>query len=965
MPAPEAADSTALSVTKAWDGTTWQITLSWSGEIGPYTVSYSSDPTFQSGVASLAKNSSAASMTLPADSPNLECYSVTDSSIASPAVQGMGYDPEPAPSVPTASGNGLWWGDSITFVGNYLDPIPTGNTAEMYDQPVRASSVAGGPPYATAATFLIPDDARGFNAFVQAHGRSCTNTGLAFVSLYPRGIGPYTNIQGVAYAPQSGHVWVAADGIAQEIDVFQHDPVLVPGRTWSDLTWPYISRATNTNVILMVDGIYGVTTVYQVDLSSGIRSVFASTHDTSFTRDIWPSGIAVDPDGSACYIADSDQGLVVKIPAGAGSGSTIVDNWGDNVYNFPDPCGIDVNVGHQVVVASADGWTAYIPDQYDTWLYGYTDGVAYSLQVDRDVSTSTGYFVLYTNDNGIAEAFNANAIASSPAAYHAGTIFATPNGYIAVDPAVNYTIYHHWPQRVVINNSGQTAAYPSQYQSQDRVIQMLVEGWRGRKVRLRVIDPPDLSPYAPYGGYPARHDTAVPPYEANDNFGTTDYGVGLLPDGSDAAPSKILTFPQSSTSDVTDIVFYLKVPAQYSGDNFQVEATKCDYDGTVLPQRVMGLSAVYTSWKRAFVERDKMFRRGGLLYQSYGAPGSCGSGTFPPCCTDPDQLPCNQLKVYDWSIIAQGDAIVVFDEVNTVEAGGETRMVDAVVDNGDGTKTITLNLPLTKSYYASERTGLPPMPTFSATDTDTAHSGGIGVIASADLQVYDVDPNQMNGPHAAFYDADMGNAENPYGDANVEFLAPRDGMGVLPFLPEAWFDWASTFDLIASPLCRLSQVWFKNFLAGSGSPPTDLPHNYFHLLGVSFSTQFDGTTLSSGDWSYVARGNMEARGQSPVELLNGSRWVVVHEFGHQFDVNYCSSDDGCHDSRNAWCATVGNCALPSGSPTQICTMNGLYETNSYNTNGVARFCEDDLVSGDPNCGGSINPGAIRTDQDPQ
>jgi hypothetical protein len=902
QPSPEATDPTGLTVTKTWNSSTsnWDIVLNWSGGASSYgyTVSYCADPSFQSGVISLAKGTPAITITLHAGSPRLECYAVTSSATVSPAVQGMGYDPEPAPSTPTPSATGLWWGDSITLSANYLDPIPTANTTFMYDRPVRASSTTGGPPYATAATFLIPDDARSFYAFVQAHGRSSDTTTAPWVALYPRGIGPYTNIHGVSYVPQNGHIWVAADGVAQEVDVFQHTPALVSGRTWSDLTKPYISRVTLGNVILMVDGVPGVTTVYQVDLSTGLRTSYANTHDTGFTRDVWPIGIAADPDGSACYIADSEMGRIVKIPAGAGGGSTIIDHWGNYTWNFPDPTGMDVNVGHQVVATSTGGFDAYVYDRYHTYYYGDTNGVAYGLEVDRDVSTASYFAVVYTNDIAIAEAFNQNAIGSYAVANHGADIFGTSDGHIEVDPDWNYFIYHHYPQRVVINNSGQSEAYPSSYQSQDRVIQLLVTGWGGFKAKLRVVDPADVSPYAPYGGYPARHDTAVLPYEADDNFGTTDYGVATLADGSDAELSKTLTIGGDNT-----LTCYLKVPARYSGDNFQVEITKCNASGNPIPQHVSGLSSVYTSWKRVFVERDKMFRWGGILHplvgsfpSNYSLPDNelaldpanqdlyCTSGTVPPCpCSS---LPCASLAL----------PIVVFDASHPYGSGlDQTRVITRLETSTLGGQTILL---ATLDSNLDRRGSTPSVPLYVAgiSDPTTQKSAGVGLIGGCDT-----DANQINATGSCFYDADMRNVEQSFDDAYIEFLARLSGSGVLPYLPDSdttrWdFAW----------------IWFANKNAAA----------YIHLIGSNSNTAAWGITVRyintpivrAYRTSYVFEGGIE----QDVKAGSGyciegtvasdvNQSVTNHEKGHQFHVN----PTGTH----------GHCISQAWPATGICLMN--------------------------------------------
>jgi hypothetical protein len=517
----------------------------------------------------------------------------------------------------------------------------------------------------------------------------------------------------------------------------------------------------------------------------------------------------------------------------------------------------------------------------------------------------------------------------------------------------------------VVNNSGQNEAYPSFYQTQDRVIEMRIDGWGGRKVRLRVIDPPDVSPYAPYGGYPARHDTAVPPYEANDNFGTTDYGIATLPNGSDATVSKVLQFPypEPDGPDVTSLIFYLKVPARYSGDNFQVEATKCNYSNTVLPQRVMGLSAVYTSWKRAFVERDKMFRRGGLLYQGYGTPPNCGIGGYPDCCGQGGQLPCDQIRVYDWANVSVGDTIVVFDATHPAENGGETRTVQTSDPGLNNTTILTLDSPLTNSYLAKTNDNCsPPIPTFEITTLpdNKGHSGGVGVLSNCDS-----DPNQINASNSCFYDADMRDIEQPFDDAFVEFFGLRGGMNALPYVSESFF--AASDDLSKA---RFSQIWFNHFQNGGGTPPIDQAHNYFHLIGVTKWGTTGGYSHSDYDFSYSFIKGLEAFFPDLMDRWLAGMAVVDHELVHQYDTNRCTTLTDCnppysprghHDYRGWW--LYGGTGCPAANP---CLMD---PQGGNMTDFTNRLCVEDLLLGDPNCPDPVPPaprdGAIRTEFDPK
>jgi hypothetical protein len=140
--APEATDPTGLTVAKTWNSSTnnWDLTLSWSGGMAPYTLSYSTDPSFQIHDVTLAQGTTITSLTQPADTTaSLECFAVSDESVVSPAVQGMGYDPTPAPQVTSLASTGLWWGDPVTANGGYLDVIAKANVASFYDLPVRAT----------------------------------------------------------------------------------------------------------------------------------------------------------------------------------------------------------------------------------------------------------------------------------------------------------------------------------------------------------------------------------------------------------------------------------------------------------------------------------------------------------------------------------------------------------------------------------------------------------------------------------------------------------------------------------------------------------------------------------------------------------------------------------------------------------------------------------------------------------
>ena len=214
--------------------------------------------------------------------------------------------------------------------------------------------------------------------------------------------------------------------------------------------------------------------------------------------------------------------------------------------------------------------------------------------------------------------------------------------------------------------------------------------------------------------------------------------------------------------------------------------------------------------------------------------------------------------------------------------------------------------------------------------------------------------------------------EKTFNDGYVEFLGLRDGMGAVPYLPQSWFDSAGI-----PGRAKFSQIWFEHYQDGGaapipplpeGSPNLDLPHNYFHLVG---SPNMGGGTLgisqSSYDYTYIFVNSIKSYGEShsatPEQIINITKDTTLHELGHQFQVNYCSS--GGHDDRAAWCDSENHCVL-GGTTSEDCLMNsGEGQPIEQIEDGVSRFCPEDLFKGDPNCSGSPLPGAVRTDEDPQ
>jgi hypothetical protein len=453
------------------------------------------------------------------------------------------------------------------------------------------------------------------------------------------------------------------------------------------------------------------------------------------------------------------------------------------------------------------------------------------------------------------------------------------------------------------------------------------------------------------------------PYEGNDNKGSTDYGLTTSPDGSGAATT--------ITPDIGDdgtLTFYLKVPARYSGDNFQVEVSKCNYAGTVLPERVASMSSVYTSWKRVFVEKDRMFRKGGLLAGDVAQ----GANTIYIAKTY-DAANSRWVRVDN---VLLNDRIAIFDTQSTFESPHDEACVIGLANENDdqvarvtallGTMDCQGGYTLARGYMASVSAA-------GVWDFSSGRSAGVGVVANPSGVPYDTASNQINGVNSAFYDADMRDIEQPFDDGYMEFVGQRSGAGAMPFLPQAWFDAPG-----ANGLPYFSQIWFNNFQPAADTPPhADVPHNYMHLIGVSSALGYAGLSNSTFDWSYIFQQGIEGTNWNPDEKRNYTRATTDHELGHQFDPNFCSDLPTCktppqpptwgaHDYRHWWGATTTDC--PNSNP---CLMDPDAGTP---TDTVNRLCKEDLFLGDPNnnypcqtTGGTMDriDTAVRTCTDPR
>ncbi len=203
---------------------------------------------------------------------------------------------------------------------------------------------------------------------------------------------------------------------------------------------------------------------------------------------------------------------------------------------------------------------------------------------------------------------------------------------------------------------------------------------------------------------------------------------------------------------------------------------------------------------------------------------------------------------------------------------------------------------------------------------------------------------------SGFYEADTSrlnrriDRNGPFDDAFVSFHIDKSGKSVIPFLPQSWFDYVDAHPLA---LASLSNLWFDHLLPSSGTPSTDKPHNYFHVMGGSDSTKFAGITLPDYDVSVILRVWSETNCGASLDTC--IRHTTSHEIAHQFHTNACTNLQDCaqpgvfhgnHDYRKWW--QFGGSGCPPAP--HLCIMEPVVDMNSD-----LRFCAEDLLFGDPNC----------------
>lgn len=237
--------------------------------------------------------------------------------------------------------------------------------------------------------------------------------------------------------------------------------------------------------------------------------------------------------------------------------------------------------------------------------------------------------------------------------------------------------------RVLTHDYGEYG-YPSPLQTEDGAIRVQasvrVNGQPapGRTIHFRVVDPPDASPYVR-------------------NADDARYGDNFDGPGSIGAGGQTTATAVSDASGRVSVT--LRITSFAAGDNYQIEASANE---SFPCGASCAKSAVYTAWKRVYVEYNKMFRKGAFLTKDVPA----GAKEIPV--DDVSGLPNPPFEVrllHAAKVDAPSGDFATEERVTVVQVKKDGGFLSAL---GLGTKSGKLvlapNMPgLTRVYFGPEK----------------------------------------------------------------------------------------------------------------------------------------------------------------------------------------------------------------------------------------------------------------------
>ncbi|UCF81155.1 MAG: IPT/TIG domain-containing protein [Acidobacteriota bacterium] len=682
-------------------------------------------------------------------------------------VKGQGFFPDEPPVITSFSpANSGKQGDSIVVNGDHFDPVPKNNIVEFA---YLKAEVTGGST--TALNVDVPSEAFSSNVTVTRADGERSNL-LAFYIL--ENDEDFTDITSIAFNDSDLHLWIADRGTEEIFDLDPADP-LNPVARVSAYPDPFISEISAEGKLYYSSGSPTVPpnprNVRSILVTSPYTDeLFASTVDAGDGSDpIHARGLDVHPSENPvnfAYLFDGFSSLPRRIER---NDVSLDKNWGNwpGGFLFPDdPAGTQLTSDGAMWMT---GLSPFVPGDGHLWI-SYLDG-AYD-------GGSLGPGVPHGLDWNEVENIFVNTLETVMDAAYAENA----DRYAFIYAAEKTKIYKDWDIDIVLTPLRSTRVlisrlhglpYPSTAQSADGQVTIKVitnPPLVGETVYLRIIDPPDTALY----GTPSFGDN-------NDKVAGEDAGSFSAADRSVDTTSVV-----TGADGTVEVTLY--ITDRYAGDNYKIQASFEPFAGDDPPNpgtRIKAESGTITAWKRIYVERDDMYRRGGMLFSDFTPDG--------------DSLP-DTIQVETGHNLIVGDGIDIFDADHPVEMFAHEAATIQTITPDTGFDSVALDVDLQQGYNAG----------FAGGDK----GAGVGV------------------PSTGFYKADAGLLHDTYGEVFVEYLFPDAGRGAVPYRPS----------FVLADLTPFRDIWFSNqtkanylFLVG-GTERSDNP--------LSKGTSHDGKELN-------------------------------------------------------------------------------------------------------------------------
>lgn len=389
-------------------------------------------------------------------------------------------------------------------------------------------------------------------------------------------------------------------------------------------------------------------------------------------------------------------------------------------------------------------------------------------------------------------------------------------------------------RRVLLSNGGYTSAeqpYFSTAQTQDGVIK--IKGWAapgtpiGTPIYMQLKDPPDTAPYqvgtdGDNTGLAGRLLATTMQVQAYGLFETTLQVANLNGNGTGHAAS---------------------------GDNYRVVAS---FDGRLLndPSFVCTASTcaqtgVITAWKRAFVEFDRMFKKGTYISYADNAP-STGL----------------RLNVANSQGFTAGSKIVVLHapQFDGSDLPGDRVFWESATVKRRGSGYIELEPPGVSASYRKSRDPVKPW-----------RADAVGLLTGTDA--------------TEVFDANVALLQSFFDEAFVDVKILKAPENPVPYIPY------EQYTGVSAKAEEISHRWFE----------LETRDNHVHLIGANRdsndSSALSGGTRADRDFTLIFESRIKdmLKNATRQNLMNGE--VTTHELIHQWEPNggWSVNGDHCQD----------------------------------------------------------------------